>query len=131
VFDELIGLLRKDVKDSFSGSNDIFLTDLRDIIDIRKAFEANLIAFSEQVEQRRSCVQSHQEGISLKEIHDLYEFSFGFYSGMWEDNFTLKTAVLTAYLELFGLYFNNIEVWIFLSDKFDGFGHLLFIGHGG
>jgi hypothetical protein len=50
---------------------------------------------------------------------------------MWEDDFTLKAAVLTAYLELFRLYFNNIEVWIFLSDKFDGFGHLLFIGHGG
>ena len=50
---------------------------------------------------------------------------------MWENDLTLEAAILTTDLEFFGLDFDNIESGVFLSYKFNSFGHLLPIGHGG
>jgi hypothetical protein len=75
------------------------LTNLRNVVDIRKPLEANLIAFPQQVEQGRPCVQSHQERISLEKVHDFEKLFFSLDSSVRENDFALEAAILTTDLK--------------------------------
>ena len=108
VFDEFVALFWKNGQNSFCGTDDVFLTNLRNVVNIRKALETNFIAFSEQMEQWRSSVQSHQERISLKKIHDYEQLCFVLDASVWENDFTLETAILTSNLKLSRINWNHI-----------------------
>lgn len=125
MLNDFVFLLGKQVQDLESGSGDVVLPHLGQIVDLRHSLQPQFVTLLEEEEQRRTSVQFQKEGVLLQNLNDLQQLSSVLDSGVGKDHFSLKGTILATNLELFGVHLHHVQVRVFSTDEVDGVGKLL------